>query len=90
MENLFIEIDENGNCKNHPAFENNLIQAFGCIPSHWQPFIRIEKPIPTLYQILERKEPKYQKSNGIWTDIWALREMTDEEKALVVQPKESL
>jgi hypothetical protein len=88
--NLYIETDENGNCKNHPALESNLMQAFGCIPPHWELFIRIPRPIPTLYQVLESNQPKYQKSNGIWTDIWALREMTDEEKALVVQPKESL
>jgi hypothetical protein len=77
--NLFIET-ENGVTKNHPALENNLIQAFGAIPAHWEPFIRVECPKPTVYQVLDSEEPTYSKVNGVWTDVWALREMTTEEK----------
>jgi len=79
MMNLYIEV-ENGITKNHPAFENNLIQAFGSIPAHWEPFIRVECPTPTVYQILESEEAVYTKVNGIWTDVWTLRDMTVEEK----------
>ena len=50
--NLYIET-ENGATKNHPAFEENLIQAFGSIPEHWEAFIRVEKPIPSLYQFVD-------------------------------------
>jgi hypothetical protein len=78
--NLYIET-ENGVTKNHPAFEDNLIQAFGSIPAHWEPFTRVERPIPTVYQVLDSEEPTYSKVNGVWTDVWALREMTTEEKA---------
>ena len=77
--NLFIET-ENGVTKNHPALENNLIQAFGSIPAHWEPFTRVECPKPTVYQVLDSEEPTYSKVNGVWTDVWALREMTTEEK----------
>jgi len=77
--NLYIET-ENGTTKNHPAFEDNLIQAFGSIPAHWEPFIRVEKPVPTIYQVLDSDQPTYQKVNGTWTDVWALRNMTDTEK----------
>lgn len=77
--NLFIET-ENGATKNHPALEDNLIQAFGSIPAHWEPFTRVELSIPTVYQILDSEEPTYSKVNGAWTDVWALREMTAEEK----------
>ena len=77
--NLFIET-ENGVTKNHPALENNLIQAFGSIPAHWEPFTRVECPKPTVYQVLDSEEPTYSKVNGVWTDVWALREMTAEEK----------
>jgi hypothetical protein len=78
--NLYIEI-ENGITKNHPAFEYNLIQAFGSVPAHWEPFTRVERSEPTAYQVLESNEPVYAKVNGAWTDVWPLRDMTAEEKA---------
>ena len=78
--NLYIET-ENSATKNHPAFEDNLIQAFGSVPAHWEPFTRIERPTPGVYQVLESNEVTYAKVDGVWTDIWVLREMTTEEKA---------
>ena len=78
--NLYIET-ENGNPINHPAFEDNLMQAFGSIPERWEPFTRVEQPIPTVYQILESDEPVYTKIEGVWTDVWSLRDMTAEEKS---------
>jgi hypothetical protein len=77
--NLYIEI-ENGQTKNHPAFEDNLLQAFGFIPAHWEPFTRVERPIPGVYQLLESDEAVYAKVDGVWTDVWSVREMTAEEK----------
>jgi hypothetical protein len=77
--NLYIET-ENGVTKNHPAYEDNLIQAFGVIPTHWEPFTRVERPTPTIYQTLESDEPIYIKINGVWTDVWELSEMSIEEK----------
>jgi len=79
MTNLYIET-ENGATKNHPAFEDNLIQAFGVVPTHWEPFTRVERPTPAVYQILEFDEPVYAKVDGVWTDVWSVREMTAEEK----------
>jgi len=76
---LYIET-ENGVIKNHPAFEDNLKQAFGVIPAHWEPFTRVERPVPLVYQVLESEEPVYTKVDGVWTDVWSLREMTAEEK----------
>jgi hypothetical protein len=78
--NLYIEI-ENGQPKNHPAFEENLIKAFGSVPAHWEPFTRLECPEPTLYQVLASDTPSYAKVNGVWADVWHIREMTAEEKA---------
>jgi hypothetical protein len=78
--NLYIET-ENGVTKNHPAFEDNLIQAFGSIPAHWEPFTRVERPTPGVYQVLESQEAVYAKVDGVWTDVWSVREMTAEEKA---------
>jgi hypothetical protein len=77
--NLYIET-ENGAYKNHPAFEDNLIQAFGAIPTHWEPFTRVECPMPGIYQVLESNVPVYAKVDGVWTDVWLLRDMTQEEK----------
>ena len=77
--NLYIET-ENGQTKNHPAFEDNLIQAFGAVPTQWEPFNRVEKPVATIYQVFDSEEPTYQKIDGVWTDVWSLRDMTAEEK----------
>ena len=78
--NLYIKT-ENGVTIRHPAFGDNLIQAFGVIPEEWEPFVRVERPVPTTYQVLESDEPVYAKVNGVWTDVWSLRDMTDAEKA---------
>jgi hypothetical protein len=77
--NLYIET-ENGQIKNHPAFEDNLLQAFGKIPAHWEPFIRVEQPTPGVYQLLESQEAVYAKVDGVWTDVWMVRDMTADEK----------
>lgn len=82
--NLYIET-ENDQTKNHPAFEDNLLQAFGSIPAHWEPFIRVERPIPGVYDVLESNEPTYQKIDGVWTDVWMVRPMTQEEKTALQQ-----
>ena len=83
--NLYIET-ENGTFKNHPAFEDNLIQAFGEIPTHWEPFIRVARPTPGLYQVLASEESVYTKIDGVWKDVWTLpRDMTAEEKTAAQQ-----
>ena len=82
--NLYIET-ENGVTKNHPAFEDNLLEAFGEIPAHWEPFVRVQRPVPSVYQVLDSNEPTYAKVDSVWTDVWALREMTAEEKAALQQ-----
>jgi len=78
--NLYIET-ENGVTKNHPAFEDNLIEAFGAIPERWETFVRVERPVPGIYQIMDSDEPVYTKVDGVWTDVWLLRDLTAEEKA---------
>lgn len=80
--NLYIEI-ENGQPKNDPAFEDNLIQAFGIIPNTWEPFLRVDRPVPGVYQILENLEAIYQKVDGFWTDVWNLRDMTSSERIAI-------
>ncbi len=77
--NLYIEI-ENGQTKNHPAFEKNLIQAFGSVPAHWELFIRVQRPLLSAYELFTQNEPTYENVHGTWTDVWHKREMTAEEK----------
>jgi hypothetical protein len=77
--NLYIET-ENGAAKNHPAFEDNLIAAFGSIPEHWEPFVRVARSTLGVYKVAETNIPTYAKVNGVWTDVWPVRDMTLEEK----------
>jgi hypothetical protein len=78
--NLYIKIFD-GQPIDHPAFEDNLLNAFGAIPPNWEPFVRVEKPTPEDYEVLESNEPIYEKVNGVWTDVWSIRAMTNVEKA---------
>ena len=77
---LYIQI-ENGQTVNHPAFEDNLIAAFGGVPDHWKPFVRVERPTLGVYEVLESEQPTYKMVDGVWTDVWPVRTISDEEKA---------
>lgn len=89
--NLYIQI-ENENPINHPALMDNLISAFGVVPDNWKPFIRVQRPIPSVYQILVSEEPTYEfnEATGYWMDTWVLRDMTAEEKAAKQQAAKDL
>lgn len=78
--NLYIQI-QNGQPVNHPCFEENLLQAFGSIPSDWEPFVRVERPACGVYEKLVSEQPVYAKVNGKWSDVWSVRNMTPEEKS---------
>jgi len=75
--NLYIET-EDGVTKNHPAFEDNLIQAFGSVPERWKPFVRVEPPAVGLFEVCDCV---YELVNGVYTDVHNVRPMTAEEKA---------
>jgi hypothetical protein len=77
--NLYIQV-ENGQTINHPAYESNLLQAFGAVPNNWEPFTRVERPTLNVYQVLENDEAIYVKVDGVWTDLWNVRDMTSEER----------
>jgi hypothetical protein len=76
---LYIQVEE-GVALNHPALEENLVQAFGEVPSNWEPFERIQMPEVGLYQLLDPTDPVYEKVNGSWQDVWKIRSMTEAEK----------
>jgi len=77
--NLYIKIN-NGQPINHPATEENLLQALGAIDNTWEVFVRTQMPVLGIYEIFDTNLPIYQKIDGVWTDFWHVREMTDEEK----------
>lgn len=79
MTKLYIQIKD-GSPVNHPVYTSNLLQAFGTIPSNWEPFVRVEKPDVGIYEIVEGDKPTYEKVNGVWTDVWFVRAMTQAEK----------
>jgi hypothetical protein len=78
--NLYIEI-ENGAPKNHPALEENILQAFGFIPSNWEPFVRVKAPEGNYFKTLVSMDSVYTKINGVWTDVWSVRDTNEDEKA---------
>lgn len=84
--NLFIQI-KNGQPINHPAFENNLIEVFGVIPDNWKPFIRIEQPLDLLTSPFQTAINIYTLSsdNITWKDTWIALEMTENEKATLIE-----
>ena len=81
---IFIQVKD-GQPINHPALPTNLIQAFGEIPPDWELFLRVPQPTPGIYQVLDSQQSTYQKIDGVWQDVWPLRDMTDAEKAVVQQ-----
>ena len=78
MSDLYIQVKD-GLPINHPVLLNNLLAAFGNIPSDWEPFERIQKPSVSAPKILDSENSKYEKVNGVWTDVWNVRDMNVEE-----------
>jgi len=84
--NLYIRI-ENSFPVNHPATEENLLDAFGEIPSDWEPFERVDDPTRTNNKLmLLHPMPLYIKVDGVWKDDWQYREKTPEEIEQMFKP----
>jgi hypothetical protein len=76
---LFIEIVD-GKPAAHPALEENILSAFPeGIPSNFEEFEKTKTPLrPAFYQ---KTTVEYAKNEtGVWTDVWSLVDMTEEEK----------
>ena len=84
MDNLYIKVIDGQPIKN-PLYESNLIAHFGNVPSEYQPFVRVPLPTLDVYQVMNSEEPSYELVDGVWTDVWSVREMTVEEKAAIQQ-----
>jgi len=80
---FFIQIDENGQAKEHPIVGDNFRQAFPHIdinnlPSNFARFERVPAPIRAPYE--KNHRTSYQKrSDGVWADTYACDPMTSEE-----------
>ena len=87
---LFIRVDESGNAVGHPILGDNFREAFPHIdtenlPPEFSKFVRVPCPELGVYEALEGWEtgqvfPTYHKINGVFTDVWPVRQMTDAEK----------
>jgi len=83
MIELYIQI-RNGQPFEHPIFGENFRQAFPHIdvnnlPPEFAKFERVERPILGVYQAMIQDEPTYELVDGIWKDVWHVRDMTAEE-----------
>jgi hypothetical protein len=80
---LFIQIDENGQAKEHPIHGDNFCQAFPHIdvnnlPSNFARFVRVNSPVPGVYE--KNHRVSYQKRpDDVWTDVHTCDLMTREE-----------
>lgn len=83
---LYIRIDENGDPFEHPIFGDNFREAFpdvdvNNLPPQFAKFVRVLRPVPGVYEVLEPGGPTYQWIDGVVMDVWPpLRAMTESEK----------
>lgn len=79
---LYIEVRD-GEPINHPTYEEHVLAMFGgVIPENWQPFVRPPRPEKIdKHQYISPHAVRYEKnSDGVWTDVYEIRPMTDEER----------
>lgn len=82
---LYIRIKD-GVPFEHPIFEENFREAFpdvdiNNLPPEVAPFVRGTPPQLGVYEVLENPDATYEFVDGVWTDVWYVRDMTLEEKA---------
>ena len=79
QEKFYIQVDENGNAVNHPAFESNLLQAFpDGIPNNWELFEHSPELPSKMWDISRRT---YKKINNVWTNTVTYTPMNEAERA---------
>ena len=86
---LFIQIKD-GKPFKHPIFEDNFCQAFpdvdiNNLPPEFALFERVERPTLNVYETLASNIPTYELIDGIYKDVWHVRDMTAEEKTTIQQ-----
>ena len=81
---LYIML-ENGQPVNHPMLTSTLLMLypginFDDLPEEICRFVRVPKPDVGIFQLLEPEDPTYEMIDGVYQDVWHLRDMTEEEK----------
>jgi hypothetical protein len=84
---LYIQV-ENGQPVEHPATEENLLQAFpDGIPSNWEPFVRVLPPSLNEHEMFDDPHVIYEKIDGVWTDVHQVIQVSEEERIAIAQAK---
>ena len=86
---LYIRIKD-GQPFEHPIFGDNFRQAFpeidtNNLPPEFARFERVEQPLLGIYEAFSSEHPTYELIDGVWKDVWSVREMTTEEKQVIQQ-----
>jgi len=81
---LFIQIKD-GMPFQHPILGDNFRSAFpdvdvNNLPLEFARFERIARPLIEIYQTFDFPEVTYELVDGIYKDVWHVRDMTDAEK----------
>jgi hypothetical protein len=84
MIRCFIQV-ANGQAINHPVVVSNFKEVFpdydadnGPLPDGWARFDRPEPPVLGPYDL--SSSSVYEQVDGVWTDVWTVVSMTEEEK----------
>lgn len=88
--NLYIQIKD-GKPFEHPILEDNFKQAFPHIdvdnlPSEFAKFVRLQPPLLGRYETFDNPSVTYELVNGVYTDVFHTRPMTQEERDIVQKP----
>lgn len=67
----------------HPVLPANLIEAFGEVPSEYKLFWRTEKPELGMFEEWDTGAVQYGFVNGIWTDLWPKRLISQEKRQAI-------
>lgn len=79
---LYIKV-EDGKAVDHPVANWNLMDVYGKIPTNYEPFLRTPMPSLERYEVEDTDASTYIEADGMWTDAWPRRQMTDDERAEV-------
>lgn len=80
---LYIQVDENGDCVEHPILRENLEYVYPELDlsqphDKYKPFIRVQKPSDQPYK--KDFHVTYENVDGIFMDVWHSTDLTLEEK----------
>jgi hypothetical protein len=85
---LFIQIRD-GQPFEHPILADNFFQVFphvdeNNLPEGFAKFEKLDPPVIDVFEVFDHSFYEMQ-SDGVVREIWAVRSMTDEEKAAKIQ-----